>query len=28
MGRLGGVKSAEGFEVKRPPVVSDLGVLG
>jgi bacillithiol biosynthesis deacetylase BshB1 len=28
MGRLGAVKSAEGFEVKRPPVVSDLSVLG
>ncbi len=28
MGRLGGVKSAEGFEVKRPPMVSDLDVLG
>jgi len=28
MGRLGGVKSAEGFETKRPPVVDDLGILG
>ncbi|MBT6162923.1 bacillithiol biosynthesis deacetylase BshB1 [Flavobacteriales bacterium] len=28
MGRLVGVKSGEGFEVKRPPVVDDLGMLG
>jgi LmbE family N-acetylglucosaminyl deacetylase len=28
MGRLAGVKLGEGFQVKRPPAVDGLGVLG